>query len=126
MMENMNMVNENNVIPYGVTPEQALREMILDKIVTTLKEFDERLDTGNISLESSLSKIGLDSLDMYEIVMWLEDAYDINIENAHLCNDVSAMVEVIYQKLMDKPVYQAGRCASESLKEMFKLDAKTP
>jgi acyl carrier protein len=54
--------------------------MILEKIKTILAEGLD-LDAESITLESNLKEdLGADSLDMVDLIMSIEDAFDIKIE----------------------------------------------
>ncbi|MEL7608724.1 MAG: phosphopantetheine-binding protein [Bacillota bacterium] len=68
--------------------------MIFQKIVDLLKEHRE-IEATDISLETKLDEMGLDSLDRVELVMALEEEYDIQIELDQSLVSVQDLVERI-------------------------------
>ena len=54
--------------------------MIKDRVISVIsKELD--LDENNIKLNDTFEKLGIDSLEVFEIIMSLEEEFDIQISN---------------------------------------------
>ena len=73
---------------------ENMREMIAEQL---------NVDVSEISLETSFKDdLGADSLDLFELVMALEDQYDIELPADELSNIVT--VEDVINYLRDKGV----------------------
>lgn len=57
------------------------------------------VDESEIKLETSFKELGVDSLDLFEIVIELEEAFDIQIEDAESIKTVEDAVEYIESKI---------------------------
>lgn len=69
--------------------------MEFEKIVALVAERKD-LDPSQITPESDLTTLGLDSLDVAELVMELEDAFDVSIdldEGVKTVNDLISRIE---------------------------------
>jgi len=55
--------------------------MIFDKLKEIIKD-ELGFETDDLTLESTLEDIGADSLDAVELIMAIEEAYDIEIAEA--------------------------------------------
>ena len=53
------------------------------------------MDESEITLESTFESLKIDSLDMVEIVMDIEEAFDVSIETGEGLNTVSDLVDYI-------------------------------
>lgn len=62
--------------------------MIFDKLKEIIKD-ELGFGTENLTLESTLEDMGADSLDAVELIMALEEAYDIEIPEADALNFTS-------------------------------------
>ena len=70
---------------------------MLEKIQTALREYKED-DNLTVSAETSFEELELDSLDTVELVMNLEDIFDINIKmdpSIKTVGDLMAVIEGI-------------------------------
>ena len=56
------------------------------------------LDTADITAETSFEELGIDSLDVVEFVMTLEDEFDVQIEAAQAGKTVGELVAYIESK----------------------------
>lgn len=67
-------------------------EQRLEKILK-----DAGVDTGTVSLESSLSDLGIDSLDLVEIIMNIEGEFGIEFDNDELnkLNNLKCLGDVL-------------------------------
>ncbi len=68
---------------------EAIQELIADKM---------EMDKSEITLESSFKDLGIDSLDMVEMVMELEDKLDKEIELSDKIETVGELVTFIEEK----------------------------
>ncbi len=68
---------------------EAIQELIADKM---------EMDKNEITLESSFKDLGIDSLDMVEMVMELEDKLDKEIELSDKIETVGELVTFIEEK----------------------------
>lgn len=68
--------------------------MIFEEVVQILAEYKD-MDPADIKLESDFRELGLDSLDTVEIVMSLEDKFDIEIEMNENLKTVADLVKMI-------------------------------
>ncbi len=73
------------------------------EIINTIAEEGE-IETSDITLDSSLYDLGIDSLSSLEILVALEDKYDITIEQERLKNvdSVREIVKFVSSKLKKK------------------------
>jgi acyl carrier protein len=73
------------------------------EIIDTIAEEGE-IDRSEIKLDSNLYDLGLDSLSSLEILVILEDKYDIVIEQDRLknMNNVRQIISVIADELQKK------------------------
>lgn len=65
-----------------------------------------RVDLGEIEEENSLKELGLDSLDLVELTMFIEDHYDIEINDERLENitTIDDFANLVTDHLSGKPV----------------------
>ena len=68
--------------------------MIFEEVVQILAEYTD-MDPADIKPESDFRELGLDSLDTVEIVMSLEDKFDIEIEMNENLKTVADLVKMI-------------------------------
>lgn len=70
--------------------------MIYEKIVEIISDKMD-IDASEITKEASFESLKIDSLDMVEIVMDLEEEFDVSIEEAENLKTVADLVEFIEQ-----------------------------
>ncbi len=75
------------------------RDQILETIRTELKGFE--VAEGDVKGDASFESLGLDSLDLVELSVRIEDAYGIDIEEDDLKDvwTVDNAIDVVLQKL---------------------------
>ena len=57
------------------------------------------MDMGEITLASNFEDLGIDSLDLVEMVMQLEEEFDITIEETDKLKTVNDVVEYVTAKI---------------------------
>ncbi len=68
--------------------------MIYEKIAGIISDKMD-IDVEEISMDSSFESLKIDSLDMVEIVMDIEEEFDVSIEEAENLKTVSDLVQFI-------------------------------
>lgn len=66
----------------------------LDTVLEVIAEFVD-VDPADITLDTTIESLKIDSLDMVEIVMSLEEKYDIQIEEQGEIKKIGDLVELI-------------------------------
>lgn len=66
----------------------------LDKVLEVISEFVD-VDPSTITLDTTIESLKIDSLDMVEIVMSLEEEYDIQIEEQGEIKKIGDLVQLI-------------------------------
>lgn len=66
----------------------------LDTVLEVIAEFVD-VDPADITLDTTIESLKIDSLDMVEIVMSLEEKYDIRIEEQGEIKKIGDLVELI-------------------------------
>ncbi len=67
---------------------------MLEKVIAILREYkqDENLA---ITAESSFSELGLDSLDIVELVMHIEEEFGVSIETSENIRSIGDLLAII-------------------------------
>ena len=68
--------------------------MVFEKVAQEIADYKE-INVSEITLESTFEGLGLDSLDMVELIMKLEDALDVQLEMSEDLKRVGDEVKVI-------------------------------
>lgn len=78
------------------------REQVLETFRTELKGFEVNPD--DVKGESSFDALGLDSLDVVELSVRVEDAYGIDIEEDDLegVQTINDAIDVVLKKVAEK------------------------
>lgn len=71
--------------------------MTLEKVKEIMAEHLD-MDTDSITSETSFEELGIDSLETVEVMMELEDAFDIEIDAAEAGKTVGSLVDYIDSK----------------------------
>jgi len=74
--------------------------MILERVQAVLAK-ELSLNEKDILLESNFEDLGIDSLDLVELIMQLEDEFDIAIDEAEKLKTVNDVVEYITSKVSE-------------------------
>ena len=72
--------------------------MVFEKVKKIIVE-QLAVDESEITLETTFQDLGVDSLDLFEIVIELEEAFDIQIEDAESIKTVEDAVEYIESRI---------------------------
>ncbi len=68
--------------------------MLLERIVATLKEYTGKNDM-NITEDTSFEDLEMDSLDIVELAMKIEDEFNVNIEMSENIKTVGDLLHII-------------------------------
>jgi acyl carrier protein len=68
---------------------EKVKEIIVDQL---------GLDSEEITMETTFEELGVDSLDLFQIVIEIEEAFNIRIENAESIKSIKDAVEFIEAK----------------------------
>ena len=60
------------------------------------------IDVSEISKDSTFESLDMDSLDMVEIIMDLEEAFDVELEDAQDLKTISDLMDFIEKKQAEK------------------------
>lgn len=71
--------------------------MVFEKVAQEIAEYKE-MNIGDITMESSFEELGLDSLDMVELIMKLEEVLDVQLETDESLKTVGDVVAAIEAK----------------------------
>jgi acyl carrier protein len=72
--------------------------MVFERLREIISE-NMGMEKEEISLETSFEDLGLDSLDLVELVMNVEDAFGIEIEEGQNFNTVKDVVDYIQERI---------------------------
>ena len=75
------------------------REHVLETIREELKGFE--VDPQSVKVETSYDVLGLDSLDLVELSVKIEDAYSIDLEEEDLkeVTTIDSIIDIVLKKL---------------------------
>jgi acyl carrier protein len=75
------------------------REHVLETIREELKGFE--VDPESVKVETSYDVLGLDSLDLVELSVKIEDAYSIDLEEEDLkeVTTIDSIIDIVLKKL---------------------------
>jgi acyl carrier protein len=68
--------------------------VVFEKVKTILADYKE-IDESSIELDTTMESLGIDSLDTVELVMNLEDEFDVEIEVDEDIKTVGDLVKII-------------------------------
>lgn len=72
--------------------------MVFDKIKNIICEQLE-VEESQVTLESTFEDLGADSLDLFQVVIEIEEAFNIQLENAENIKCVKDAVEYVESKM---------------------------
>lgn len=72
--------------------------MIFERVQKVLAK-ELSMDMGEITLASNFEELGIDSLDLVEMVMQLEEEFDITFDETEKLKTVNDVVEYVTAKI---------------------------
>lgn len=72
--------------------------MIIDKILKIIGEQLE-MDIEELNTETSFEELGVDSLDLFQIVIEIEEEFDIQMEDTEAIKTIGDAVKFVEQKI---------------------------
>ena len=75
--------------------------MIFEKLQEIMEE-NLSLETDEITLESTFESLGLDSLDTFQLVIEIEEQFEIEIESPENMKSIKDVVNYIEEKTKEK------------------------
>ncbi|MBV1816636.1 acyl carrier protein [Clostridium cochlearium] len=72
--------------------------MIIDKVLEIIGE-ELGMDVEELSIETSFEELGADSLDLFQIVIEIEEEFDIQIEDAESIKTIGDAVKFVKERV---------------------------
>ncbi|EPY2272650.1 acyl carrier protein [Clostridium sporogenes] len=72
--------------------------MVFEKVKNIIVE-QLGLDEGEVKLKTSFEDLGVDSLDLFQIIIEIEEAFDIQVEDAEKIKTVEEAVKYVESKI---------------------------
>lgn len=72
--------------------------MIIDKILEIIGE-QLGIDVQELNTETSFEELGVDSLDLFQIVIEIEEEFDIQIEDAESIKTIGDAVKFVEERV---------------------------
>lgn len=72
--------------------------MVFEKIKNIIVEQLD-LEEGEVSLETSFEDLGVDSLDLFQIIIEIEEEFDIQVEEAEKIKTIQDAVKYVESKI---------------------------
>ena len=72
--------------------------MVFEKVKNIIVE-QLGLDEGEVKLETSFEDLGVHSLDLFQIIIEIEEAFDIQVEEAEKIKTVEEAVKYVESKI---------------------------
>lgn len=72
--------------------------MVFEKVAKILAEYKD-IDVSEISPESTLEELGLDSLDTVDLIMQFEDEFEVSLEVDEKMKTVGDLVKLIQESM---------------------------
>lgn len=60
------------------------------------------IDEDKVTLETTFEELGADSLDLFQVIVEIEEAYDVQLEDAEKIKTVKDAVDYVNEKLAAK------------------------
>lgn len=68
---------------------------VFEALVSIINNSEVNTSDDDITMDSLLTNVCGDSIDMFEVMFTVEDSFDINVENAHSLVTVGDLVNYI-------------------------------
>ena len=75
--------------------------MIFEKLVAVLTEHVD-CDPASVTMDTTFEELGVDSLDIVDMVMELEEELDVELELDEKISTVGEMVKLVEEKMSEK------------------------
>ena len=72
---------------------ENIRKIICDQL---------EIDEDKVTLETTFEELGADSLDLFQVIVEIEEAYDVQLEDAEKIKTVKDAVDYVNEKLAAK------------------------
>ena len=72
---------------------ENIRRIICDQL---------EIDEDKFTLETTFEELGADSLDLFQVIVEIEEAYDVQLEDAEKIKTVKDAVDYVNEKLAAK------------------------
>ena len=72
---------------------ENIRKIICDQL---------EIDEDKVTLETTFEELGADSLDLFQVIVEIEEAYDVQLEDAEKIRTVKDAVDYVNEKLAAK------------------------
>lgn len=72
--------------------------MVFEKVARILAEYKD-IDESEISPESTLEELGMDSLDTVDLIMQFEDEFEVSLEVDEKIKTVGDLVKLIQESM---------------------------
>lgn len=72
---------------------EKIRKIICDQL---------EIDEEKVTLETTFEELGADSLDLFQVIVEIEEAYDVQLEDAEKIKTVKDAVDYVNEKLAAK------------------------
>lgn len=72
--------------------------MVFEKIRTIISE-QLAIEEAEVTLETTFEELGADSLDLFQVIIEIEEEFGIQLENAESIKSVQDAVDFVTQKI---------------------------
>ncbi|MEQ8153424.1 MAG: acyl carrier protein [Clostridiaceae bacterium] len=72
--------------------------MVFEKIRTIISE-QLAIEEAEVTLETTFEELGADSLDLFQVIIEIEEEFGIQLENAESIKSVQDAVDFVIQKI---------------------------
>ncbi|MEQ8197459.1 MAG: acyl carrier protein [Clostridiaceae bacterium] len=72
--------------------------MVFEKIKTIISE-QLAIEEAEVTLETTFEELGADSLDLFQVIIEIEEEFGIQLENAESIKSVQDAVDFVTQKI---------------------------
>lgn len=84
------------------------RKMIFKKIQDIISQQLD-IDKKGIIMETSFKELGVDSLELFQIIIEIEEEFEVEIEDDESIKTVEKAVDFVMSKKVTNSVYKGGK-----------------